>query len=96
VARECLAGWYAANTPARLAWRVAGRVVDPAQFTRPTLVVVPAQDRIVPPASARALATALPAAHSLQTPLGHIGMVVSNAARDSVWDPLATWCRQSF
>jgi polyhydroxyalkanoate synthase len=93
VARECLAGWYAANTPARLAWRVAGRVVDPAQFTRPALVVVPAQDRIVPPASARALATALPAAHSLLPPLGHIGMVVSNAARTSVWDPLATWCR---
>jgi len=96
VARECLAGWYAANTPARLAWRVAGRVVDPAQFTRPALVVVPAQDRIVPPASAHALATALPAAHIFQTPLGHIGMVVSNAARTSVWDPLATWCRQSW
>ena len=93
VARECLAGWYAANTPARLAWRVAGRVVDPAQFTRPALVVVPAQDRIVPPASARALAHALPAAHSLRPALGHIGMVVSNAARTSVWDPLATWCR---
>jgi polyhydroxyalkanoate synthase len=93
VARECLAGWYAANTPARLAWRVAGRVVDPAQFTRPALVVVPAQDRIVPPASARALASALPAAHSLLPPLGHIGMVVSTAARASVWDPLAAWCR---
>src|SRR4029453_17822889 len=58
VARECLAGWYAANTPARLAWRVAGRIVDPAQFTRPALVVVPAQDRIVPPASADGLAPA--------------------------------------
>jgi polyhydroxyalkanoate synthase len=94
VARECLAGWYAANTPARLAWRVAGRIVDPAQFGRPALVVVPAQDRIVPPASADALAHALPAAHTLLPPLGHIGMVVSHGARASVWDPLATWCRE--
>ncbi len=94
VARECLAGWYAANTPARLAWRVAGRVVDPAAFRRPALVVVPAQDRIVPPASARALALALPSARTLLPPLGHIGMVVSSGARASVWDPLAAWCRE--
>ena len=94
VARECMAGWYAANTPARLAWRVAGRVVDPSALRRPALVVVPAQDRIVPPASARALAHALPAARMLLPPLGHIGMVVSGGARASVWDPLAAWCRE--
>ncbi len=94
VARECMAGWYAANTPARLAWRVAGRVVDPGRFKRPSLVVVPAHDRIVPPASAEALAQALPGARTLLPPLGHIGMVVSNGARASVWDPLAVWCRE--
>jgi polyhydroxyalkanoate synthase len=94
VARECLAGWYAANTPARLAWRVAGRVVDPSALQRPALVVVPAQDRIVPPASARALACALPGARILLPPLGHIGMVVSGGARASVWNPLAAWCRE--
>jgi polyhydroxyalkanoate synthase len=94
VARECLGGWYAANTPARLAWRVAGRVVDPRRFGRPSLVVVPAHDRIVPPASAAALARALPGARTLLPSLGHIGMVVSNGARASVWDPLATWCRE--
>ena len=56
--------------------------------------MVPAQDRIVPPASADALAQALPGAHTLLPPLGHIGMVVSNGARASVWDPLAAWCRE--
>ncbi|MBI3517690.1 MAG: alpha/beta hydrolase [Proteobacteria bacterium] len=94
VARECMAGWYAANTPARLAWRVAGRIVDPGRFRRPSLVVVPAHDRIVPPASAEALAQALPGARTLLPPLGHIGMVVSNGARTSVWEPLAAWCRE--
>jgi polyhydroxyalkanoate synthase len=94
VARECLAGWYAGNSPARLAWRVAGRAVDPARFARPALVVVPAQDRIVPPASAQALAQALPAAETLLPPVGHIGMVVSAAARRPVWEKLAGWCRR--
>ena len=49
-------------------------------MTQPSLVVVPAQDRIVPPASAAALATALPAAERLAPALGHIGMMVGSAA----------------
>jgi len=31
VARECLAGWYGANTPATGQWRVAGKVVEAVQ-----------------------------------------------------------------
>ena len=31
VARECLAGWYGENTPARGEWRVAGAPVDPGR-----------------------------------------------------------------
>src|SRR5579864_7107637 len=46
VARECLAGWYAANTPGRGTWRVAGSPILPRRVTVPSLVVVPGQDRI--------------------------------------------------
>ena len=49
VARECLAGWYGANTPGRGDWRVAGEAVQPSTLDLPTLVVLPDQDRIVPP-----------------------------------------------
>jgi polyhydroxyalkanoate synthase subunit PhaC len=52
---------------------------------------VPARDRIVPPASARALATALPRAVRLDPPLGHIGMIVGRHAEREVWQPLAGW-----
>src|SRR3546814_12309737 len=62
VARECLAGWYGRNGPARGAWHVAGRPVDPAEWRRPFLAVVPARDRIVPPPSAAALAASVPGA----------------------------------
>jgi polyhydroxyalkanoate synthase len=91
VARECLAGWYGENQPARGEWRIGGRAVLPRQVDVPALVVIPEQDRIVPPASAEALARALPNVTRLSPPLGHIGMMVGGKAADEVWRPLAGW-----
>jgi len=91
VARECLIGWYGENTPARGHWRIAGRPVDPGALKMPSLCLIPAQDRIVPPASAAALGAAIPGAEVLQPPIGHIGMVVSGGAKDRIWSPLAEW-----
>ncbi|BBK34288.1 alpha/beta hydrolase [Allostella humosa] len=91
VARECLVDWYGANAPARRAWRVAGRVVDPAALRMPTLVMAPQQDRIVPHASATALAAAIPGATLLSPTLGHIGMIAGGGAPAAVWAPLAGW-----
>jgi len=93
VARACLGEWYGANAPARGRWRVAGEVVDPGALTRPCLCLIPARDRIVPPASAAALAQAIPGAQSLTPRAGHIGMVVSAHAPRDVWTPLAAWLR---
>lgn len=91
VAREALGLWYGQNTPGRGDWRVAGQPVDPVALRLPSLCLIPATDRIVPPASARALAEAIPDA-TVQTPsVGHIGMVVSGAAKREVWGPLAAW-----
>jgi len=94
VARECLAGWYGADLPGRGLWRIAGRPVLPGRVRQPALIVVPAQDRIVPPASAAALAAQLPAAERLTPELGHIGMIVGSAAPRQVWQPLAAWLRR--
>ncbi|MGP1397806.1 MAG: alpha/beta fold hydrolase [Inquilinaceae bacterium] len=91
VARECIAGWYGDNTPARGQWRVAGWPVDPAVLDLPSLHIIPDRDRIVPPASALALATAMAGAKTLRPTLGHIGMVVGGRAPDQVWRPLADW-----
>jgi len=91
VAEAVLTEWYGENAPARGTWRVAGRIVDPARCTMRSLVVVPAQDRIVPPGSARALGSALPLAETWTPALGHIGMVVSREAPRVVWEPLRDW-----
>lgn len=93
VARECLGRWYGENTTAQGRWRLAGAVVDPAQLSLPTLCIIPAQDRIVPPASAAALAAAIPGAERMTPTAGHIGMVVSAAAETTVWRPLLSWIR---
>ena len=91
VARACLDDWYGANAPARGLWRVGGEAVRPERIACPALNVVPARDRIVPPASAEALSDALPDAETWRPPLGHIGMMASPRAKRLLWRKLAAW-----
>ena len=93
VATECLGGWYGENTPGRGTWEVAGLPVDPAALRLPTLIALPAQDRIVPPESAAALAALVPHAAVLRPKAGHVGMVAGAHARVELWDPLLHWIR---
>lgn len=93
VARECLAGWYGANTPAREAWRVAGEVVRPQALGCPTFLALPTRDRLVPPVSARALAARIGHAEVHEVPAGHIGMVAGGGAEAGLWAALLEWLR---
>jgi polyhydroxyalkanoate synthase len=91
VARECLTGWYGENTPARGLWKIGGEPVSPQQFRKPSLCVVPAGDRIVPPKSALALADALPGGERMLPNAGHIGMMAGRGALPLVWEPMKAW-----
>ncbi|MHB1208015.1 MAG: alpha/beta fold hydrolase, partial [Rhodospirillaceae bacterium] len=93
VARECLFGWYGENTTVLGAWKIGDRVIDPRKIACPTLAFIPAQDRIVPPASARALVDAIPGAVRRTVDLGHIGMVAAGAAPAHVYGPLSEWLK---
>ena len=94
VARETLGGWYGANATARLAWRIAGAAVDPAALAVPAFLAIPHRDRIVPPASAHALAARLPPGAALhEAAAGHIGMVAGTGAEAALWRPLLSWLR---
>ena len=94
VARECLIGWYGANTPALGMWRIAGETVDAAALDLPSLAVVPAHDRIVPPESAETLGRRLPNATVLRPNVGHIGMMVSRGVESALWPRIAAWLRE--
>jgi polyhydroxyalkanoate synthase len=91
VALECLAGWYGDNSPGCGQWSVDGTPVRPEAIRLPSLHLIPARDRIVPPAGAQALAGLIPGAERIEPTLGHIGMVVAGGAEAQVWRPLAAW-----
>lgn len=91
VARETLFGWYVEDRPARGTWRVGGKAIRPERYKGPALVLIPARDRIVPPASARALAAALPQAETAEIDTGHIGMVSGTLGPRQTYVRLAEW-----
>ena len=91
VARACLEDWYGANAPARGKWFVGGEPVRAERVRAPSFNVVPARDRIVPPASSEALSEALPDVETWRPPLGHIGMMASPRAKRLLWRRLADW-----
>ncbi len=92
VARECLGGWYGRNEPASGRWRIAGAVMRPEALSAvPTFLAIPQTDRIVPPASALALAAQMPHSHIHMTPAGHIGMAAGSRAEQALWAPLSRW-----
>ncbi len=95
VAAECLNDWYGANLPVNGKWVVDGVTIDPAVIDQPALVIVPQSDRVVPPASALALAQALPNAVSARAPGGHVTMVVGPRADRGLWAPLERFLRSS-
>jgi len=91
VARETLAGWYGANSPARGNWRIAGWPVQPEALRLPCWIAAPRADRIVPPQSALALAACIPGAVLHAPDAGHVGMVAGSRASGLLWEPLLEW-----
>ena len=94
VARDCLLGWYGNNDTARGQWMIDDRAVDPSALTLPVFLAIPENDRIVPSASAQALADAIPPTHLAQVirpKAGHIGMVVGRRGKIGLWQPLSDW-----
>lgn len=91
VARQCLFGWYGDNDPLRENWRIGGTPVLPQGISVPTLVVIPARDRIVPPQSSEPLAASIPGAKVMRVRGGHVGMLLSARAKTEVYGPLARW-----
>lgn len=92
-AEDCLIGWYGENLPGRGLWRMRGRRIDPGQLRMPALVVVPVQDRIVPPSTSRPLAGLLPSARLIEPEAGHIGMMAGSRAETLLHAPLGDWLK---
>ncbi len=96
VAKELLVDWYVENAPYNGTWEVCGRPVLPEEVEAKTLMVIPEQDYIVPPASSEPLARRLPKAESWRLSAGHIGMVAGGRAVNTLYAPLSEWLGGGF
>ena len=93
VARDILE-WYQTNAPYNGQWHMAGHKII-AQADVPTLVCSGLKDSLVPLASTEPLlgGTHLqkPPIENLTVDSGHVGVIVSNAARLNIWPRLNTF-----
>ena len=94
VAQECLWDWYGANLPGTGRWAPGGVAVRPERLDLPAFLAAPRFDRIVPAASAEALARLLPRATLARPVAGHVSMVVGESAPAQLWRPLTEWLRR--
>jgi len=94
VAAECFKGWYGDNSPYLGNWHINGNPVRPQTLTIPTLIAVPASDRIVPPGSALGLAEQVPNVKTITPPSGHIGMVAGSRAKAGLWQNVIDWIKR--
>jgi polyhydroxyalkanoate synthase len=91
IIHDCVKSWYIDNKPFKGTWSVAGKTVSAKKIEKPSLVIVPGRDRIVPPVSAKALYRQLPNVWLLEPDCGHISMMVSSKAKAMVWEPIREW-----
>jgi len=87
-ATECMLEWASGNILQEKNWCVAGEKIMPEKIRAKTIAVIPARDRIVPPQSALALASALPDCHIISPDCGHIGISASRKAADIFWNKI--------
>lgn len=94
LATQCLIDWYGRNAPALGNWKVDGQNVLPERLDLPAFLAIPSHDRIVPAASALALAAILPKATIIRPKSGHVGMVTGRKAKTQLWTPLLAWLQE--
>jgi len=92
-AKEWLIGLYQENRLVRGSFRVAGEPVDLGAIACPVLNIFGAQDHIIPPPCSRALGPILDGRdyEELEAPTGHVGVFVSERARDIVAPAVIRW-----
>lgn len=91
VVRQAVKNWYLDNKVIDGKWTINRKKIDAGNIQKPSLVIVPAKDKIVPPASAEPLSQQLQDAYILTPECGHISMMVGSRAQKEVWEPMRDW-----
>ena len=94
IVRDAVKNWYLDNKAVTGKWSVQGKKINARHIQKPSLVIIPAKDKIVPPDSAVPLSEQLQDAYILTPDCGHISMMVGAKAEHDVWEPLKDWIQQ--
>lgn len=93
VAKDCLINWYQKNQPHNGNWCIADQIIDPGSLTLPGHIITPKTDRIVPPASAKALQKKLPHFHHTAANGGHVTMIAGGPSRTTLYHKIASYLK---
>lgn len=96
VVQQTVRRWYLDNAPVAGTWSIAGIPIEAKKIKKPSLVIIPAKDKIVPPASARALARQIKGSDQMVPDCGHISMMVGARAEKDVWIPMRDWIKKAL
>ena len=91
IVQHTVGGWYVDNKPAKGEWIVAGKAIKAENIAKPSFVVVPGRDKIVPPKSASPLEKKIKHSTMIEPDCGHISMMIGSKAEAQVWRPLKDW-----
>ncbi len=91
IIQQAVKDWYLDNKVVNGQWKIGSKKIDARKIKKPSLVIVPAKDKIVPPASAKPLSEQLQDAYILTPDCGHISMMVGSRAEKEVWEPMKDW-----
>lgn len=91
IVQHTVQGWYMENKPVKGEWVIDDKTIDAKNIAKPSFVVVPGRDKIVPPDSARPLGKKIKGAEVIEPDCGHISMMIGSKAEKDVWIPLCNW-----
>ncbi len=91
IIQQAIKDWYVDNQAVSGQWMINHQKIDARTIQKPSLVIVPAKDKIVPPASAKPLSTQIKGAYILTPDCGHNSMMVGSKAEKEVWQPMKHW-----
>jgi polyhydroxyalkanoate synthase subunit PhaC len=94
--RQWIKWFYQENRLHEGALALRGRTVDLSKVTQPLLVAAARQDKIVPPAAAKALMDLVGSKDKeyIELPGGHISLIAGRQAHQNLWPKVAAWLKE--
>lgn len=93
LALEIIDNFYNKNLIMNQKWFVSNQIIKANHIDKPTLLIIPSKDKIVPLFSSIELANQISNKNIMIVESGHIGMIVRKKYQDSLWQNMIQWMK---